>query len=115
MKNKSINSASHDSIKTRVIRQLAESYEDQFDDPDFYLEGELVQRLTAALRKMPPEFQQTFRMHRLEGMTHKEIAATLNVSPQTVNYRIGQTVRLLREELKDYWPLIVLLLWPDFS
>ena len=43
VKNKSINSASHDSIKTRVIRQLAESYEDQFDDPDFYLEGELVQ------------------------------------------------------------------------
>ena len=40
-------------------------------------------------------------MHRLEGMTHKEIAARLNVSPQTVNYRIGQTVRLLREELSD--------------
>ena len=65
--------------------------------------------------KMPPEFQQTFRMHRLEGMTHKEIAARLNVSPQTVNYRIGQTVRLLREELSDYWPLLVLLLCPDLS
>ena len=43
----------------------------------------------------------------------KEIAAALGVSPQTVNYRIGQTVRLLREELKEYWPLVVLLLWPD--
>ena len=53
------------------------------------------------------------RVHRLEGKTHKEIAAALGVSPQAVNYRIGQTVRLLREELKDYWPLIVLLLWPD--
>ena len=87
VKNKSINHMSRDTIKNRVIRQLAEYYEEEFDDPDFYLEGELVERLTAALRKMPPEFQQTFRMHRLEG--------------------------LLREELKDYWPLIVLLLWPD--
>ena len=101
--------------KNRIIRQLAERYEETFDDPDFYLEGELVQRLTEALRKMPPEFRQTFRMHRLEGMTHKEIAVRLNVSPQTVNYRIGQTVRLLREELSDYWPLLVLLLWPDLS
>ena len=93
-------------VKNKAINHM-------FDDPDFYLEGELVERLTAALRKMPPEFQQTFRMHRLEGRTHKEIAAALGVSPQTVNYRIGQTVRLLREELKEYWPLVVLLLWPD--
>ena len=113
VKNKSINHMSRDTIKNRVIRQLAEDYAEEFDDPDFYLEGELVERLTAALRKMPPEFQQTFRMHRLEGRTHKEIAAALGVSPQTVNYRIGQTVRLLREELKEYWPLVVLLLWPD--
>ena len=115
VKNKSLNSASRDTLKNRIIRQLAEHYEETFDDPDFYLEGELVQRLAEALRKMPPEFQQTFRMHRLEGMTHKEIAARLNVSPQTVNYRIGQTVRLLREELSDYWPLLVLLLCPDLS
>lgn len=115
VKNKSLNSASRDSIKSRIIRQLSERYEEQFDDPDFYLEGELVQRLTEALRKMPPEFQQTFRMHRLEGMTHKEIATALNVSPQTVNYRIGQTVRLLREELKEYWLVIVLLLGSDFT
>lgn len=115
VKNKSLNSALRDTLKNRIIRQLAERYEETFDDPDFYLEGELVQRLTEALRKMPPEFRQTFRMHRLEGMTHKEIAVRLNVSPQTVNYRIGQTVRLLREELSDYWPLLVLLLWPDLS
>lgn len=64
VKNKAINHMSRDTIKNRVIRQLAEYYEEEFDDPDFYLEGELVERLTAALRKMPPEFQQTFRMHR---------------------------------------------------
>ena len=79
VKNKSLNSALRDTLKNRIIRQLAERYEETFDDPDFYLEGELVQRLTEALRKMPPEFRQTFRMHRLEGMTHKEIAVRLKV------------------------------------
>ncbi|WP_418991072.1 RNA polymerase sigma-70 factor [Alistipes sp.] len=115
VKNKSLNSVSTASFRSRVIRQLAERYEKEFDDPDFYFENELIQRLTEALEKMPPEFRETFRMHRLEGMTHKEIAAALGVSPQTVNYRIGQTVRLLRRELKEYWPLVALLLWTDFS
>lgn len=110
VKNKSINSASRSTIRSRVFRELAETYEEEFDDPDFYLEGDLMRRLNEALEKLPPEFRQTFRMHRLEGLTHKEIAEALHVSPQTVNYRIGQTVRLLREELKDYWPLIALVL-----
>ena len=114
VKNKALNSASRNSIRNRVMRELAESYEERFDDPDLYVENELMQRLTAALRKMPPEFQQTFRMHRLEGMTHREIAEALHVSPQTVNYRIGQTVRMLREELKDCWPLMLLLFGHDF-
>lgn len=113
VKNKSLNSVSRNSIRNRILRELAETYEEQFDDPDLYVESELMQRLVAALRKMPPEFQQTFRMHRLEGMTHKEIAEALHVSPQTVNYRIGQTVRMLREELKDCWPLALLLFGHD--
>ena len=115
VKNKSLNSVARDTIRSKIIRRLAEQYEAQFDDPDFYLENELADRLAAALRKMPPEFQETFRMHRLEGMTHKEIASALGVSPQTVNYRIEQTVRTLREELKEYWPLLVLLLGQRLS
>lgn len=110
VKNKSLNSVSHNHIKSRVISQLADKYEEEFDNPDFYLENELTQRFVEALRKMPPEFQETFRMHRLEGLTHKQIAEQLNISVQTVNYRIGQTVKVLRVELKEYLPLIVLLL-----
>lgn len=110
VKNKSLNNVSHNHIKSRVISELAEKYEEELDSPDFYLENELAQRFVEALRKMPPEFQETFRMHRLEGLTHKQIAEQLNISPQAVNYRIGQTVKFLRKELKDYLPLLMLLL-----
>ncbi|MEG1759480.1 MAG: RNA polymerase sigma-70 factor [Alistipes sp.] len=115
VKNKSLNSISHNTIKSRVLKQLAEHYEEEFDDPDLYMESELINRFTETLRKMPVDFQQTFRMHRLEGMSHKEIAEQLHVSPQTVNYRIGQTVKLLRDELKDYWPVLIILLGADLS
>lgn len=113
VRNKSLNSASRNSLRNRILRELASDFEEEFDDPDLYFESELVRRFSAALRRMPEEFQQAFRMHRLEGKTHREIAEELHVSPQTVNYRIGQTVRFLREELSDYWPLILLLFWPE--
>lgn len=113
VRNKSINHLSHDTVRSRVMRQLEERYRDEFDDPDLYLENELMRHFQEALEKLPPEFRETFRMHRLEGMTHRQIAEKLGVSPQTVNYRIGQTVRFLRTELREYWPLIALLLGID--
>lgn len=46
-------------------------------------------------------------MHRFENKSHKEIAELLQVSPQTVNYRIQQALKQLRVSLKDYLPLIL--------
>ena len=37
-----------------------------------------------------------------------EIAAEMEVSPQTVNYHIGQALKVLGVALKDYLPLIAL-------
>ena len=47
-------------------------------------------------------------MIRFQGMTHQQIAAEMEVSPQTVNYHIGQALKVLGVALKDYLPLIAL-------
>ena len=80
------------------------------DDPDFYLNNELERLFEQALAKLPDEFRLAFMMNRSEGKSHKEIAAELHVSPQTANYRICQALRILRKELRDYLPLLLLLL-----
>lgn len=49
-------------------------------------------------------------MHRFENKSYKEIAEILQVSTQTVNYRIQQALKQLRVSLKDYLPIIFLLL-----
>ena len=92
-------------------KEIAEKYETEFSSPDFYLENELFRLYEEALRKLPAEFRQAYEMNRSLQMTHKEIAEKLNVSPQTINYRIGQALKILRSELKDYLPLIMLFLF----
>ena len=67
-----------------------------------------------ALKQLPAEFRETYDMNRNQRLTHKEIAEKLNVSPQTVNYRIGQALKLLRIALKDYLPLFILCFGTDF-
>lgn len=47
-------------------------------------------------------------MSRFQCMTHQQIAAEMEVSPQTVNYHIGQALKVLGVALKDYLPLIAL-------
>ena len=64
-----------------------------------------------ALAQLPEQTRRIFEMSRLKGMTHQQIAAELNVSPQTVNYHIGQALRVLNVAFKDYLPLLVWLFW----
>lgn len=111
VKNKALNKISHFEIKRKVHLEIAEKYESEFSSPDFYLENELFRLYEEALRKLPAEFRQAYEMNRNQQLTHKEIAEKLNVSPQTVNYRIGQALKILRSELKDYPPLIMLFLF----
>lgn len=106
VKNKALNRISHHEVRRKVHQEIAEKYETEFASPDFYLGNELFHLYEVALQKLPAEFRQAYEMNRNHKLTHKEIAEKLNVSPQTVNYRIGQALKLLRLELKDYLPLL---------
>ncbi|BEG97932.1 RNA polymerase sigma-70 factor [Bacteroides sedimenti] len=110
VKNKALNRISHNQMKDRIMKDMTQKFEEQFTDPDFYLENELMTLLSEAINKLPEEQRIAFEMSRMDGMTHKEIAEKLNVSPQTVNYRISQSVKFLHKELKNYLPLIIYML-----
>lgn len=109
VKNKALNRISHLEIKRRVHQEIAEKYEAEFTSPEFYLNNELFRLYETALNKLSPECRQAYEMNRKEHLTHKEIAEKLNVSHQTINYRISHALKILRIELKDYLPLFLAL------
>lgn len=84
---------------------------DTLQEPDFYRLEELSLRIESAVNALPGPFREAFVMHRYRGMSYNEIAVALEVSPKTVDYRIRQALRILRNELKDYLPLLAGWLW----
>lgn len=67
--------------------------------------------LSAALAKLPDNIRIVFEKNRFEGMTYAEIAVEHNISVKTVEAYMTKALKHLRVELKDYLPLIILLLW----
>lgn len=108
VKNKSLNRISHIEVKRKVHQEIEEKYKEEFTNPDFYMFNELFALYEDALKKLPADYREAYEMNRNRLMTHKEIAEELQVSPQTINYRIGQALKLLRATLKDYLPLFAL-------
>ena len=83
----------------------------QYTSEDIYSTIELEQMLSAALAKLPDNIRIVFEKNRFEGMTYTEIAAEHNISVKTVEAYMTKALKHLRIELKDYLPLVLLLLW----
>ncbi len=81
-----------------------------YTSDDLYSHIELEQMLTIALSKLPENIRVVFEMNRFEGKTYKEIAEEKNISVKTVEAYMTKALKMLRVELKDYLPLIILLL-----
>ena len=69
---------------------------------DSFYSTELFNAYMEALHALPKEQQKVYVMSRYKQLTHKEIADTLEVSVQTVNYRIGKALQFFRIRLKDF-------------
>lgn len=78
---------------------------------DLYSRIELEQMLLKALAKLPENIRNVFELNRFEGKSYKEIAELQGVSVKTVESHISKALRILRTELRDYLPFLLLFFW----
>jgi RNA polymerase sigma-70 factor (ECF subfamily) len=101
VKNKCTNKNIRKRIKKQVQETILISFP-PFESPNYSEEQEVKALLHKALHEIPAEYRITFEMHRFGRLTYSEIALRTGVSPKTVAYRISQTLKVLRRNLRDY-------------
>lgn len=61
--------------------------------------AELQKRILKAVNDLPPVRKQVFEMSREQGMTYREIAATLSVSSKTVETHIYKALKQIKKHI----------------
>ena len=114
VQNRSIDSLRHTGITNKYTSVVLEhAILSQNDTENYILYSELQDNLNNAMHKIPMQYAEVFRMSRLETLNYQEIADKLGVSVRTVEVRISKALGMLREELKDFL-LIGLIIYQLF-
>jgi RNA polymerase sigma-70 factor (ECF subfamily) len=94
---------SREALKKPYLQSLSGQETDQQQ-----LAEELAQLAQKAISKLPPRTQAVFKLIRTEEMSYKEVAETLHISTKAVEKEMMKALRLLRQALKDYLPILLL-------
>lgn len=111
VRNACLNVIKHEKIKQRHVGEelaLADRAHDSVAQK--VLASELEGRIQIAMEKLPEQCRLIFKLSRFEEMKYAEIAGELNLSIKTVENQMGKALKIMREQLKDYLPLILVLM-----
>lgn len=107
---KTVYNASLDHIKHEKVRQKHRQQSHRIIEQSIYtdtvLEKELSRQIEDAIARLPEQCGKIFRLSRFEHLKYREIAQELNISEKTVESQMSKALKLLKEILKDY-----LFLW----
>jgi RNA polymerase sigma-70 factor (ECF subfamily) len=62
---------------------------------------ESQRRINGLIENLPPQQKAVYKLSRLQGMKNDEIAAELNISPNTVKAHLSKGLETLRDHLRD--------------
>ena len=118
VKNKCIDFLRHRMVEQIYSENIQQEYNEELNvklfalesfDHNFSSEEDIETLLRNAIDKLPERCRLIFIKSRIEGKKYKEIAEELNLSVNTVEGQISIALKKLREELKDYLPLLLFL------
>ena len=94
--------------KNIKVQEISNEYDFADEAFETYILSELETLFNKSLTKLPERCREVFELSRLHGLKNREIAAKLNLSEKTVENQITKALHILKEELKDYLPLLIL-------
>jgi RNA polymerase sigma-70 factor, ECF subfamily len=111
VRNASLNVLKHEKIKQQhAAVELAVAERSTESVTRTVMASELEERIFKALNKLPEQCRLVFKLSRFEELRYAEIAEQLNISVKTVENQMGKALKIMREQLKDYLPLLIVLM-----
>lgn len=107
VKNRTINYVKNQLPKDQVTTDLNENLSVIETIEELSDESELKEAIDQAISQLPDKCRTIFLLSRSEGLSHKEIAAELDISTKTVENQIGIAIKKLKISLKPYLNSIV--------
>ena len=95
-----LNVVRHQKVKMEFEKQPIQDRNHQ--NPEFIAqENEFRAVLEQAISNLPPKQREVFLMSRIDKMSYKEIAETLEISVKAVEKRMNNCLKKLKEEVKE--------------
>lgn len=111
VRNACLNVIKHEKIKEKyALEEIALANRSHDSVAHTVAFHELEYRIKVAMAELPEQCRLVFKLSRFEELKYAEIAEQLNISVKTVENHMGKALKIMREQLKDYLPLILVLL-----
>jgi RNA polymerase sigma-70 factor (ECF subfamily) len=111
VRNACLNVIKHEKIKQKYAGEELALAEPGYESVAHTVtSNELETRIRNAIEKLPEQCRLVFKLSRFEELKYTEIADQLNISVKTVENHMGKALKIMREQLKDYLPFIIMLM-----
>lgn len=119
VKNKSLDFLRRNTLRREVRDGYSDEYLDMLSvnyealdsfDKNYNSLDEVYATLEKVIESLPEKCREIFIKSKIEGLKQKEIAKELGITINTVETQMGIAYKKLREELKEYFPIFILLL-----
>ncbi len=110
--NQSLNRIKHFKVRQMYAGHVLNTVSESVDSGnERVIANELEIKINEAVSALPDQCRRVFQLSRFENLTYEEISGQLKISVKTVENHMGKALRLMRESLKEYLPLLIWLLF----
>ncbi|MDR2811405.1 MAG: RNA polymerase sigma-70 factor [Tannerellaceae bacterium] len=119
IKHKSLDYLKHEMIKYNALTSFSDMGKRELEiristleacNPEKIFATDIQKIIHNTLSGLPAQTREIFAMHRFQHLSKKEIAERYGISIKGVDYHLSKALNRLREELKDYFPLVFVFL-----
>lgn len=110
IRNRCLNYIKHQKITQEYQSEVLKNPENSVEYAGYFMEVDLEKKIETSIASLSDRRREIFLMSRDQGLKYREIADKLGISIKTVETQMGQALKELRENLKEYKNLIVAFL-----